>query len=218
MEEYRTILYLKYGMDKLLTAEAIGQLFRWVVPGFVLMTFIRMFITTRELDVTRDTIWWIIATALYSGITPYFLPIPFKAFNFLADPLFYNFIYPLIIGYFFVLLYRGKYIARFFKYIQLGEYTIEQSAWDVIFSSGKSFYVFIVLKDNTELYGVFSNKSYASNDKACRDFYLEATYVKDAEGQWRPSNQPEGIWIASTEVKYIKLLSASAGEKTHGKK
>ena len=96
-------------------------------------------------------------------------------------------------------------IAKYFN-VQI-EHPIP-TAWDYKFSKTKNnCWIVIALTDGKFVRGIYGGKSLSSTDAEYRDIYLEEVYLIDDAGNWKRRERTEGIWINSTQIKYIEFLA-----------
>ena len=115
------------------------------------------------------------------------------------------FVQPVILGVLLaVVVQRGWMISAARK---VGDFRpdLEQSwAWDYKFERTMDpHYVIVTLADETEIYGLFGDNSYAASSPENRDLYLEEVFEDE---EWRDPEEPAGIWLSGDEIKRIEFL------------
>ena len=83
----------------------------------------------------------------------------------------------------------------------------EVSAWDYIFSSRKSYWVILHLKDGRNIGGVYSSNSFTSAFPYKQDIYLEEVWRLDEDKNFIGKvERSAGIWIVADEISSIEFF------------
>lgn len=78
------------------------------------------------------------------------------------------------------------------------------TSWDFAFSGRKSGFVFVVLQNEDTFAGVWGRKSFAADEPAERDLYLETVYDRPSDGSaWTPTNK--SVLIKASEIRFIEF-------------
>lgn len=110
-------------------------------------------------------------------------------------------------------LWQKQAVLRFLR--GLGYRTIDPAptAWDWHFSQGKPYWVVVTLVDGSRVYGLFGMRSFAGDDPAHRDLYLEAEFRPVETGEWAPVEDTAGVLIMSNQIAAIEFRQV--GEFTY---
>jgi hypothetical protein len=79
------------------------------------------------------------------------------------------------------------------------------TAWDWRFSQASEGFVLVTLTDGSTVGGLYGSNSMASSESGDRDLYLEKLYRIPAEGDWQPAENDEGIYIPSSQIKFLEF-------------
>ena len=86
------------------------------------------------------------------------------------------------------------------------------TAWDYYFNKKEPCFVVITLKSGKSIYGLFSDKSFASSEQAERDLYIEKTYNFNDETEWKEIPRNKGIYINKEDIETIEFYSIGGNE------
>lgn len=116
----------------------------------------------------------------------------------------------ILLGFIFGVLKQKTPLGKLLN--RLGIQTVHPTllAWDYLFSKQESYYVIVMLDDDSIIRGWFSSNSFASSDPDNHDLYIEQCY---GEG-WIEDRQSKGIYIPREKIKYIEFKK---GETDNGK-
>ena len=96
----------------------------------------------------------------------------------------------------------GRFLRRF------GFRTIHElpTAWDYhFFTHPQPYWVIVTLCDGSRVYGLFGYNSFAGDDAAERDLYLEAVYHPTTSGEWAPIEDSGGIIVKADQVAAVEF-------------
>jgi hypothetical protein len=121
---------------------------------------------------------------------------------------------PVILGFLTGRLYQRDWPRRVLG--RFGFRTFHQipTGWDYQFSRAQPYWVVVTLRDGARVFGLFGYRSFASDDPAERDLYIESVYVPH-DGEWLPVKGNAGILIKADQVAAIefrKLEEVAYGE------
>ncbi len=102
--------------------------------------------------------------------------------------------------------YQREWPARCFARFGLGTVHQIPTAWDYQFSRQLPFWIVVTLKDNSRVFGLFHAHSFAGDDPAERDLYIERVYAPDEHGAWLPVQGSAGILIKASSIAAIEFL------------
>lgn len=81
-----------------------------------------------------------------------------------------------------------------------------QSAWDYcFFTKQKGSFVIVTLKDDSKIFGWYSECSFSSSDYEERDIYIEKEYRIDSNDQWEIDLESDGVYIPKDNIKAIEF-------------
>lgn len=86
------------------------------------------------------------------------------------------------------------------------------TAWDYYFNKKEPCFVVITLKSGKSIYGLFSDKSFASSEQTERDLYIEKTYNFNDETEWKEIPRNKGIYINKEDIETIEFYSFGGNE------
>ena len=170
------------------------------LPGFIFIKSSSLLVASNDSDFSKK---WYDAVAygiIFSGLTyiaylllnSYICVYVFPVFGMVILP----FISPFLLQYL-----RSK--PFFYKRILRPEV----SAWDYIFSSRKSYWLIIHLKDGRNIGGVYSSNSFTSAFPYKQDIYLEEVWKLNKKKKFVSKvERSAGIWIVSDEISSIEFF------------
>ncbi len=87
--------------------------------------------------------------------------------------------------------------------------------WDYLFAQRKPYWMIVTLKDGKKIAGRYDSKSFASNNPAREQLYLEqAWHLSEAGGFDRPRTDSAGILVLSAEIESVELFHITVGESS----
>ena len=90
---------------------------------------------------------------------------------------------------------------------RLGFQTIHAipTAWDWHFSRQQPYWVLVTLTDGSRVYGIYGKHSFAGDDPAERDLYLEAQFRPTDSGEWAPIEDTGGVLVKASQISAIEF-------------
>lgn len=88
---------------------------------------------------------------------------------------------------------------------RFGFRTPHPTAWDYHFSRGLPYYVIVTLRDGSRVFGLFGYRSFAGDDPAERDLYLELLFTPTKSGEWMPIQDSGGIIVKGDMIAAIEF-------------
>ena len=106
-------------------------------------------------------------------------------------------------------LYQHDQIKRVLG--RLGFRTVHPipTAWDYHFSRSLPYWVIVRLQDGSSVYGLYGYNSFAGDDPAERDLYIEAMFTPTPSGEWAPVEDSGGIIIKAEQIAAIEFRKNS---------
>jgi hypothetical protein len=80
------------------------------------------------------------------------------------------------------------------------------TAWDYKFSKSPGEWIFVTLKNGTRFAGWWSGASFASDQAAERDLFVEQVFDFDETGPWQPTSK--SLLIVAGEISTIEFIRA----------
>ena len=79
--------------------------------------------------------------------------------------------------------------------------------WEHVFRKRESYWVVVELNDGTRIGGLYSENSFASNEPAKEQIYLEETWKLNNDGGFEEKKQStKGAIVSASEMKYIEFF------------
>jgi len=200
-------------MDKF-SPDFIWYLFLFLIPGFCMTIWLKLFVPMRPENENRDMITCILLSL--------FLALPwllyqgwlgnlsyFHRFRDLAFLVAFMLLAPLLGA---VILSKivhnpGRYPWKIFE-AWLGVRPVHPiaSAWDKSFMSLRKGWVLVTLKDGTQIGGIWNQSAVASSDPAERDLFLRDLYRVDKDGNWTKMSESMGMLIKADQLALIEFF------------
>ena len=183
-----------------LNNESVIYILLLFLPGFIFIRSSTLLVASNDSDFSKK---WYDAVAygiIFSGLT-------YIAYL-LLNSYIHVYIFPVV----------GMVIAPFIspfilQYLRTKPFFHERilrpevSAWDYIFSSKKSYWIIIHLKDGRNIGGVYSSNSFTSAFPYKQDIYLEELWKLDENKKFvEKIERSAGIWIVSDEISSIEFF------------
>lgn len=170
------------------------------MPGFIFMKINNLLIASTDNDFSKKWYDAIAYGVIFSGVT-------YTAYLMLSDylpvyifPIIGMIIAPSIIPF---ILKEIRSKPFFHKYILRPEV----SAWDYIFSSRKSYWIILHLKNGNNIAGIYSVKSFTSAFPHKQDIYLEELWQLDDNQKFLAKiHRSSGLWISADEISSIEFF------------
>jgi len=180
------------------TREALEIATSWLVPGFVVLIVLRIFVPFLRWGINESILGYLAIGSIFATLRSHGVP-----------TILTTLILPAIVG--FVLgLIANRWRQIVFRFLPLSPLT----AWDAAFwMREEPCLIVVVLKDGTIIQGIYGLKSRASSDPDKRDLFLEGTLVQDETGQWRVDPFCEGLWIDGGQIGMIKFVMVKGGNE-----
>ena len=100
---------------------------------------------------------------------------------------------------------QKEVVAGFLSWLRLRSIHSVPMAWDWYFSRSKPCWVVVTLRDRSRVLGLFHSNSFASDDPAQRDLYLQAQYRLLDNGEWAPMEDTAGVLIMGDEITALEF-------------
>lgn len=194
-------------MPELTSIDTIYLVLAFLVPGLI-ASFIRaQFITGRMPSHTEAALSYLTLSIIY-----YALAFPFVEYSVsIEGPAYWKigawfllvFVGPAVFGFLLGLWAQKELGRRLLRRLQLNPVHVMPTAWDWKFSNATESWVLVVLKDDTQLAGLYGSDSFASSDPEERDLYIEKVYEIDDKNDWKPRDN--GVLITSGEIRSIEF-------------
>lgn len=115
------------------------------------------------------------------------------------------FLLPIFLG-IFIGKSDGK-IKLFKLEIKLFKLNLYPQAWDEFFANTEPVTIYITLKNNNKICGIYGVKSRTSTNPKNKDLYLEKEIFLDKDGAIQGIiENSEGLWINKEEISYFQVL------------
>ena len=202
-----------------LSLESVFYTCIFLLPGFIIKSILNLFV--REYD--QGEIRYFLSCLSFSIVNwavwswGYLLVI--SSFKFDIVEYYLALVFITVIGSFLLGVVLG--VVRQKKLIQiilesLGIHTMDPdpTAWDYCFADARAPWIKIVLKNGTEVLGIYAGPSLASSDVQHQDIYVEPVYQISDSGEWAEEKDIKGILITQNEISTITFLKGE--EKTKG--
>jgi len=184
----------------------------FVVPGFVWMSALSILVPRRAVPSEVRFLGYLALSCINNGLWLGALVLIFKTGHFDQEPVwsaFYLFgiiflspaLLGLVTGYF----YQERFVSRFLGWLGFRTIDSTPTAWDWHFSRAKPYWVVVTLKNGSEVYGLFGSRSFAGDDPARRDLYVEAVFEPVESGEWAPVEDSGGMLISPDEIAVIEF-------------
>ena len=180
--------------------ENIVYLLLLFMPGFLFIKINNLLIASNDNDFSKKWYDAIAYGVIFSGVTytaylmlgAYLPAYIFPIIGMVIAPSIMPFIFKKI---------RSKHF--FHKYILRPEV----SAWDYIFSSRRSYWIILHLKNGSNIAGVYSVKSFTSAFPHKQDIYLEELWQLDDNQKFLTKiPRSAGLWISADEISSIEFF------------
>lgn len=84
--------------------------------------------------------------------------------------------------------------------------------WDYVFSQRKPYWVVVTLKNQKQIGGLYSSKSFASSAPADEQIYLEKTWIINNDGGFdREREDSAGVIIMASDIVAVELFNFKQG-------
>lgn len=175
--------------------------FGLLAPG-VIFLFVRSQFTTGRLNPPHAILTYVVISTIYYAIIFLFASIiPQNRWGWGLVV----FVVPIIFGFLSGINTQKGYTHRLFRRMRLNPLHAVPSAWDWKFNDIERQWVLVTLKDETKIFGLFGENSFASSDPNERDIYLEWIHgIFDRKGDFSFKDET-GILIAAGEIKTIEF-------------
>jgi hypothetical protein len=183
------------------TFDAVLYTVTFLVPGFIWSAVLSMLIPRRSQAIEVRLLEFLTLSCINHGLWIWLLlPIfkgdfmdshPFWAGAVLIFPLVAS---PVLLGLGTAHLHQKDWIRRFLG--RFGFRTVHPipTAWDYHFSRGRPYWVIVLLRDGSRVYGRFGPESFAGDDPDERDLYLEAVFRLTPTGEPAIPQSADGGW------------------------
>jgi hypothetical protein len=206
-------------MDKL-TPELIWYLFVFLVPGFVVASWVNLFVPLRPGSDNKNFLSYVLLTLVvylpllvwkgwHGEITHMqsFRQMIWQGFVFLL-------IIPLAIGWgISKFIHTPKAWGWVEKKLKVKVVHPVASAWDRAFQREDNPWLLVTLKDGRRLGGRWDADAVASSDPSERDLFLKDVYEVKANGEWSQNNvQSLGILLKADQIALVEFIQATTEE------
>lgn len=210
-----TVRHRPINRGKSMTFDTLDAAFltaAFLVPGFVWSSVISMLVPRRTVDAQLRIMEFLTLSSINGAIWSWALYLIFRsglpnerpvaaALALLGIVL----VSPVLLGFLTGLLQRRDFLMRFLNRFGFRPIHPVPTAWDFHFSKGNGYWVVVTLKNGSRIYGLFDQKSFAGDDSARRDLYLEAMFEPNDHGEWVPVEDSGGVWINADEIEVVEF-------------
>lgn len=212
------------GMD---SVNAVLIAIAFLMPGFILSSVLGMFFRRRSRSATEATLQYLTFSCFNHGVWSWLIVImlhdnwlntrPVAAGGLVFLILFAS---PICLGLAGAWLARRERVRALLSAVGFRVQRFIPTAWDFKFEQEQLSWVVVRLRDGSQVYGFLGTESFAGDEPAERDLYLEAVFTPSEHGHWQPAPSTRGILIKAGEIAAIEfrdLDSASPGQRVrHG--
>jgi hypothetical protein len=205
--------------------DAVIYAIAFLVPGFVWSATLSMMVPSRKPSQQIGFLNYLTLSCVNHGLWSWLL-LPMFTTGFVeSHPTWtgiimfvVGFVSPVCLGLLSAEFRQKKRIGRLLQ--RFGARTIDPTptAWDWHFSRAKPYWVLVTLKDGSRIYGLFGYQSFAGDDPANHDLYLERAYRPIGEGEyteWAPVEDSAGVLITADELSVIEFRKLTEVDYDH---
>lgn len=209
--------YLKYSF------ETIFCIILFLIPGYIINNHQRKHFPSEKKSSSDVIISYIYYSLICIGINALFIQFLSSIISAHMIGIIATFSFLLIIYFlsFLIIWFKNGVMENYFSKIPLlkkidfkifNSNSISEvpTAWDYKFSDTKSWrYVFVTLKDNTKICGLYSTHSFTGTES--KDIYIEKLYKEKDDNTYELSENSDGIWITEDEIKCVEFRYIEGG-------
>lgn len=184
----------------------------FLVPGFVWSAVLAVLVPSRTAPVQIRLLEFLTLSCINYGLWSWLLFAIFRSGFVERHPVWSGwllfgilFASPVALGVASAWFRQRELVARFLGSLGLRTVHPIPRAWDWHFSQQKPYWVLATLKDGSEVYGLFHERSFAGTDPDRRDLYLEAQFRPLDSGEWAPLEDTGGVLIMADQIATIEF-------------
>jgi hypothetical protein len=185
----------------------------FLIPGFVFRASLSMFLPRRAVSPEVQKLEFLTLSCLNNALWIWLL-VPLFVGDYLhSHPLSASLalLMPVLISPTVLALAIGRscqrtWATRFLGVVGIRLVRVIPTAWDYYFSRELASWVIVTLRDSSHVYGKFGAQSFAGDDPAERDLYLEAQYRLSESGAWLPVDSSGGILLKADQIATIEFI------------
>lgn len=189
------------------TAENLKFFWLFAMPGILIVYFRSLFLTGRMPPIAEAAIGYVALSVAYHGLlfplADWVYGQPIEGVYGAVRWMLYVVVGPIIVGALLGLSIQQGWSRKACEFFAIRPVHSIATAWDWKFSSAKSSFVLIVLKDDTKWAGYLGDGSFISSMPTERDIFVEQVYKIDADENW--IKRTSGVWISGSEIRSIEI-------------
>ena len=172
------------------------------MPGFIFIKISSLLVASEDIDFSQNWYEAIAYGVIFSGLT-------YVAY--IAGGECVGSVIPFIVIGMVVLPILAPFVIKWLRNMDFIKNHIlrqERSAWDYVFSSRKTYWVILHLKDDRVIGGLYATQSFTSSFPHTQDIYLEELWTLDSDNNFvQKIPQSAGLWIIADEISSIEFFN-----------
>jgi hypothetical protein len=182
------------------------------VPGFIWSTVVAMLVPVRTSQAQVRLIELLAFSAVNHGLWLPLWVLIYRNEWYESHPYFFAvalfamvIVSPAALGAVTGLFHQRRFISRMLGSLGIRAVDPVPHAWDWQFARGQAFWVVVTLNDESRIYGLYHERSFASSDEQHRDLYLEQQFRLVNNDEWAPVEDNAGVLIMGEHIRLIEF-------------
>lgn len=190
---------LEVSILEILNSDNIVNFIMLFMPGFIFIETNNLLVASEDMDFSQNLYKVVAYSVIFCGPT-YLVCASFSEYS----------TYICVIGLILIPIFTPFFIKliRSTDSVQNHILRQENSAWDYVFSSRKTYWVILHLKDGKNIGGLYATQSFTSSFPHTKDIYLEELWHLNKKNKFtRKIPQSAGLWISAEEISSIEFFN-----------